>query len=1215
MRCEEQPPQRGAGGLAFLPENLQTGSFTFRNGAHHGAISEFRHIFTEREVFVESAFERAHDDLARIIEQMLSHFIGLKLKFALKMDVLEFKTSKIDTRFFGTPFIAVTNHRQIESAIIFAADFIIKSINLYANNASGFSVDGIILMDVTFTQYNPIRVGSYIKLGPEFYRKKGLLNIRSEDGNCFKLSILASVFQDWIRMKFYGFKSYSELSKSDRCRLKRRMKSASTYDELMEYVDTTKMIRFNGFHGKVDINKIQDFEMRNKISVNVYKYEVGLKPLLMTTLDSTTHVNLLLLKQAVMENGETKIIQHFVLITDICKFVSGSSHRQRHLCRFCLQIFEKSLQQHEAVCKVAHKLKYKFPNEVNYKFRKHHMLLNTPYRIYYDFEAYIQPYIGCENVSSPQQFSYTTPVSNLRVSSYGLVVIGPNGSEKFSRFYTGRDVMEDFFICLIILSATIRKLMKKVQYPIMLTEKEMAIHQLRRDCPYCGEWFSVENPKVLHHNHYLKNAPVISCCNNCNLQIRTTFKIPAYAHCSAKFDHQFIISSLSREFCKQVKIIPKNSESFIGIEINNCVQLKDSYQFMAASLETLVERLGGSERSFSLLDSGFNYDEHVHLVRRKGVFPYGWYKGPSCHDFVGLPPKKDFYDILSNTEISQESYDFACSVYNHFSCRSFLDYLMVYLRSDVYLLASVFESFVSTCIEKYLLSPHHCWSLPGFAYEACSFKTKLNFEYLRHPIFIDVLQNNIRGGISFVNKKKATAKSIRLGMKLEPNQKETELLYYDAVNLYGWALMQPLPCKSYRELEQHEIDKFDFLNPPINSGKGWIILCDLEYKSSLHQQHNDFPLAPNHQDILENELSAYQRKLLSKFSHKLSNPLGGKKLLLTLKNKQNYAVYYKNLKFYLENGLELTKVHSVFEFEEDYIFRDFVWLSTLLRKNSQDAFSKALFKLLINAIFGQLLNIKPKNDVIYCDSRPRALELLAKHNFINCTVLDSDVSLFHMERQTTMFQKPFAAGFVVLEITKLHMYQLYYNLLKTHFNCSIIFSDTDSGILEITGLNRDYQRKLKSLGEYFDFSAFPETHYLHDKRNEGIPGKLKIEHHNLIEFIGIRSKCYSLLLKCQMCANATELGDFCVNCKKKVCVNKGKGVPNSILKKLSHSYYNKVLQTEQLHYVEGHKIQNKNHKLDIVKFRKVGFHNLDTRRHWLENGESLAFGHFDIENK
>ena len=60
-----------------------------------------------------------------------------------------------------------------------------------------------------------------------------------------------------------------------------------------------------------------------------------------------------------------------------------------------------------------------------------------------------------------------------------------------------------------------------------------------------------------------------------------------------------------------------------------------------------------------------------------------------------------------------------CSqVWNACGCRNLGDYHDIYLKSDVYLLADVFENFCSAALSTYGLDPAHYFTLPGFSWDA-----------------------------------------------------------------------------------------------------------------------------------------------------------------------------------------------------------------------------------------------------------------------------------------------------------------------------------------------------------------------------------------------------------------------------------------------------------------------------------------------------------------
>ena len=109
-----------------------------------------------------------------------------------------------------------------------------------------------------------------------------------------------------------------------------------------------------------------------------------------------------------------------------------------------------------------------------------------------------------------------------------------------------------------------------------------------------------------------------------------------------------------------------------------------------------------------------------------------------------------------------------------------------------------------------------------------------------------------------------------------------------------------------------------------NSKKGWILEVDLEYPEELHDKHNDYPLAPEKKAIRIDQMSEYQKRMMNELQIDMPNT---EKLVLTLEDKEKYVVHYKNLQFYLSQGMRLKKVHRVIEFDEE------PWMESYIRMN------------------------------------------------------------------------------------------------------------------------------------------------------------------------------------------------------------------------------------------------------------------------------------------
>ena len=76
-------------------------------------------------------------------------------------------------------------------------------------------------------------------------------------------------------------------------------------------------------------------------------------------------------------------------------------------------------------------------------------------------------------------------------------------------------------------------------------------------------------------------------------------------------------------------------------------------------------------------------------------------------------------------------------------------------------------------------------------------------------------------------------------------------------------------------------------------------------------------------------------------------------------------------------------------------------------------------------------------------------------------------------------------GFSVLELSKLHMYETYYDILQPYFgqeNIQLHYVDTDAFVLSLN--TKDIVKDLKNIEDIFDFSNLDKTHEIFNKKNK-----------------------------------------------------------------------------------------------------------------------------------
>ena len=170
----------------------------------------------------------------------------------------------------------------------------------------------------------------------------------------------------------------------------------------------------------------------------------------------------------------------------------------------------------------------------------------------------------------------------------------------------------------------------------------------------------------------------------------------------------------------------------------------------------------------------------------------------------------------------------------------------------------------------------------------------------------------------------------------------------------------PLPKKNFHWKRVMPTEE-QIMKMKWNSKKGWILEVDLEYPVYLHDAHNDYPLAPEKKVINSEQMSEYQRRLMTDLDLTMPNT---EKLILTLEDKEKYVVHHSKLQFYHRNGMRLKKVHRVIEFDQEPWMEPYIRMNTEFCKQAKSDFETDFYKLMNNSVFGKTMeNLRNRVEV------------------------------------------------------------------------------------------------------------------------------------------------------------------------------------------------------------------------------------------------------------
>ena len=430
-------------------------------------------------------------------------------------------------------------------------------------------------------------------------------------------------------------------------------------------------------------------------------------------------------------------------------------------------------------------------------------------------------------------------------------------------------------------------------------------------------------------------------------------------------------------------------------------------------------------------------------MKKKGVYPYDYMDVEEKFAEKRLPSKEDFYSLLTIEDISGKEHQHAQKVWETFRIENMGQYYDLYLKSDVLLLANVPQDFRETCLAYYGLDACHYITSPGLAWDAMLKMTKINTDLISDIEMQLFIEKGMRGGISYIAHRHARANN-KCMRKEHYNEKEESsyIMYFDANNLYGWAMSQKLPYGNFRWIPCPEYINLDSYNE--NSAKGLILEVHLEYPEELHHFHNDYPYAPEKISVQKEMLSDYCREILER--EKMS--IGGvRKLIPTLMKREKYVLHYRNLQLYLSLGLKLKKIHRALEFSQSNWLEKYISFNTKMRSQAKNSFEKDFFKLMNNSVFGKTMeNLRKRCNIKLVSDPQEMVKLASWPTYLSHKIFHENLVAVNIKPVKIKLDKPSYVGMCILDLSKTLMYDFHYNYIKKKYSdgAQLLFTDTDS---------------------------------------------------------------------------------------------------------------------------------------------------------------------------
>ena len=705
--------------------------------------------------------------------------------------------------------------------------------------------------------------------------------------------------------------------------------------------------------------------------------------------------------------------------------------------------------------------------------------MKVPFIIYADLECLLEKMSTC--INNPNESS-TTKINKHTPSGYSIFTsCSFDESKNKLNYYRGKDCMKKF--CKDLKEHATRIINYEKKKIIPLTKEEKINYNDQQICYICKKEFDKSDKKhhkVRDHCHYTGKCRG-AAHNICNLRYKVPKEIPVVFHNGSTCNYHFIIKELVKEFEGNFDCLGENTEKYItfSVPLKKKIENKNleiTYKFN----KELIKRFAST---YEFCNNDLN---KFVLLLRKGVYPYEYADTLEKCSKISLPSKEDFYSNLNMEDISDIDYRHANNVFKVFKLENFANYHDLYVQSDTLLLAEVFNNFRDMCIKEYELDPAHFLSLPGLVWQACLKKTKItDYDMLL------MVEEGIRGGIchSIHRYDKANNKYMK---HYNNNEESSYIQYSDANNLYGWAMSKKLPVNRFKWVDNDKINEEFIKNYNENDKKGYILEVDVKYPKKLHDLHSDLPFLPERMEINK-----------------------CKKLVCNLYDKKKFVVHIKSLKQALNHGLKLKRINRIIEFNQEAWLKPYIDMNTELRKLARNDFEKDLFKLMNNSVFVKTMeNIRKHRDIKLVTTDKKRSKLVSESNYHTINLISEVLSIIEMKKTKIKMNKSIYLGLSILEISKILMYEFWYDYMKPKYNDNVrlCYMDTDSFIMNIK-TNDFYKDISDDVDNRFDISNYEVKRLLPIGKNKKNIGLMKDELGREIikEFIALRPKTYSYL--------------------------------------------------------------------------------------------------------
>ena len=738
-----------------------------------------------------------------------------------------------------------------------------------------------------------------------------------------------------------------------------------------------------------------------------------------------------------------------------------------------------------------------------------------PYFIVYDFEAI------CQKINEKQTDELTITAKHIPVS----VAINDNLTKKPS-FIVEEDpkkLAERFVVELL-------KRAREIEETVWLSNPVLGVRRNMNEDDKGDQYggYSINEARVKLSKETAKSY------------VNWVKQVPVFGFNSGRYD----INMIKEYFVK-------NLTSLSDV---NVAKKENSYMFLSTPNSKFLDIK-------NFLAPGLSYDAWCRAYGcelQKLAFPYEWFDSFEKLNHIGPVKYEEFYSSLKGgITISQEEYQNFCDEFHKRGCVTMKDWLKEYNLADVEPFIEALEKTREQYYPDEIDLLKDAVSIPGISMtyvlnkalkmkkksdpdlfapgDQCKCKCKNdcqkkgcekckeirdNCEICTKNEAYEMLTTGMIGGpsIVFCRHAEAGVSKIRSHIYSEADAKTCRsVLGLDANSLYLFCSGQEMPCGKEKVFkcnpeakpEQSSAEQDEIIQNVLNDKLFGFFEVDIEVPEQKRKRFSEFCPLFVISEVPEDQIPQHMKDYKINTGRKM---IKNNKKLLGVMKAEKILLYSPLLKWYLNHGLQVTKIHRYISYTSG---RPFKWfpeeVSSARRDADNDKNKKQLgdtAKLKGNSFYGKMIENLEKHISTKFTTDEKLIDKIFRCPFFeDLEEINAGVFEVRQRKRQVTITRPYQCGIAVYQLAKLRMLEFYYDFLDKFCDrrdFELIQMDTDSFYMALSANDFDeiIKPEMKEL-----YKEEKKNWLVTDEYSKRVPGLFKAEFQGK-RMIALTSKCY-----------------------------------------------------------------------------------------------------------